>query len=290
MHLRSLFISLLLCLAAATLPAQEALVLDHSFGSFRNARRISIDPMGRAFITDAETNQLIRMRLDGSDVKSLGGAGWEQNQFDRPAGLDAHFGIEVYVADYGNHRIQRLDGNLNYIGTLSLRDAPDPASRFGYPLDVAVSRFSDLYIIDSENRRILRVASFSTAAGYFGSIASGEGELHDPVRIAIGPDDNVYVLEKSRVAVFDLFGAWLREIPLALEEPAAGFCVDGEHLYIVSNSECLIHNLKGGMSRRIGKNELLGLTGGGDFRDIAVFQGAPVILAGTTAHVFRATP
>src|SRR5437867_9667221 len=116
-----------------------------------SGERIDIDIYGNIYILSADRNTLKVLSKDRTLKREIGGSGWENDQFDRPTGVWARNGIDVFVADYGNHRIQRFDRNLNYVSTLYTRDNPNPEERFGYPTDVAVSRLGDLFICDTEN-------------------------------------------------------------------------------------------------------------------------------------------
>jgi hypothetical protein len=124
----------------------------------------------------------------------------------------ARNGINVFVADYGNHRIQRFDRNLNFVSSLSTRERDDPAERFGYPTDVALSRLGELYICDGENARIVKVDRSNRVERSFGGFDAGEGRLHKPRTIEIGPKDRVYVLDGARIMVFDSFGNFIHQV------------------------------------------------------------------------------
>jgi DNA-binding beta-propeller fold protein YncE len=158
--------------------------------------------------------------------------------------LWARNGIDVFVADYGNHRIQRFDRHLSYIATLSTRDSPNPDERFGYPTDVTVSRLGDLFICDSENSRIVKVNRFTQVERTFGGFGAGEGRLLNPTCVEIGPSDHVYVIDGSRVVVFDNSGNYLRTIsgvfrpPLLLYANSVSVAiVDSTSLYCLDTDE-----------------------------------------------------
>jgi len=135
-------------------------------------------------------------------------------------------GIDLYVADYGNHRVQRFDRNLNYVSTLFTRDDPDPMKRFGYPSGVALSRLGELFILDGENVRVLKVNRANVVERTFGGIDAGRGRLRAPSDIVVGPGDRVYVVDRGRVVVFDTFGNYVRELMPLDEGGEARIAVD----------------------------------------------------------------
>lgn len=174
--------------------------------------RIDVDIVGTLYVVDADRNAVTLYSKDRTRIREIGGQGWDNDQFDHPAGSWARNGIDVFVADYGNHRIQRFDRSLNYVATLSTRDSDDPNERFGYPTDVALSRLGDLFICDSENTRIVKVNRFSKVERVFGGFDAGKGRLQKPTQVEIGPHDDVYVLDGNRIVVFDTFGNFLHHL------------------------------------------------------------------------------
>lgn len=178
-------------------------------GDFVPGARFDTDIYGNVYLLDPAQSTLTLVSRGGDTVRTIGGAGWGNEEFDRPAGIWARNGIDVFVADYGNHRIQRFDRNLNYVSSFSTRDADVPGTRFGYPADVAFSRLGDLFIVDRENTRIVKVNRSNTVERSFGGIDAGKGRLTSPTRIEIGPGDYVYVLDGSRVVTFDAFGNYV---------------------------------------------------------------------------------
>jgi len=173
---------------------------------------LDVDLKGNIYILDAAENTLRVFNGEVKRIFTVGGSGWGNGQFDVPSAVWARNGIDVFVADYGNHRIQRFDRQLAFVSSLSTRDSDVPEERFGYPTDVALSRMGELFICDGENQRVVKVNGLSQVEKTFGGFDAGKGKLEKPTRIAIGPSDNVYVLDGSRILVFDSFGNFLHEL------------------------------------------------------------------------------
>lgn len=171
-----------------------------------------VDLYGRIFVLDHSNNTLKLFSPEGEFLKEVGGAGWNDGQFDSPHGVWARNGIDVFVADYGNHRIQRFDRNLNFVSSFSTRENDDANQRFGYPTDVTLSRQGDLFICDGENVRVVKVNGFSSVERAFGEFSAGKGRLLKPSRIEAGPRDYLYVTDNSRVMVYDSFGNFVQEL------------------------------------------------------------------------------
>jgi hypothetical protein len=89
----------------------------------------------------------------------------------------------------------------------------------------------DLFIVDSENSRIVKLNGFSQIERTFGGLGAGRGRLEKPTRVEIGPNDNVYVVDGKRVVVFDGFGNYLRDL---IEEAFSGnILLAGDELGVV---------------------------------------------------------
>jgi len=192
-----------------------------------------VDIAGNIYLLDSDRNTLLLYDRTGIAQRAVGGSGWLDGQFDRPSAVWARNGIDVFVADYGNHRIERFDRTLSFVSSLSTRESGNPDGRFGYPTDIAISRMGELYICDSENGRVVKVDRFNRVERAFGGFGAGKGRLNAPTRIEIGPKDAVYVLDGTRIAVFDAFGNYLRDVlPGLLNGPAALYG-DPERLVVV---------------------------------------------------------
>lgn len=171
--------------------------------------QVDVDIYGNIYVLDAGTSTL--KVYDNKGVLKLegGGPGWENGRFDQPSGIWARNGIDVYVADFANHRIQRFDRALSFVSVLSTRESDNPDERFGYPGDVSLSRLGELYVCDTENGRILKVSARNAVEGTFGGFGGGAGRLQSPQQVEVGANDHVYVLDTPRVLVYDSFGNYL---------------------------------------------------------------------------------
>lgn len=147
----------------------------------------------------------------------------------------------MYVADYGNHRIQRFDRNLSLISSFFTRDDPDQSVRFGYPRSVAQSRFGLIFLTDGENNRIVRINTSGEVDQAFGDIGGGEGRLESPSRIRLGDDDHAYVLDGNRIVVFDIFGNYTGTLGRGLFRHLRSIAVSGHSVYVLDS--CAVYRL-----------------------------------------------
>ncbi|MFI5252305.1 MAG: NHL repeat-containing protein [Bacteroidota bacterium] len=180
---------------------------------FREAISSSVTPSGLIYVLDKGTDEVIKLSPEGKIVSRVGGFGWAETAFDLPADIYSPNDIRTYVADYGNHRIVYLDGNLNFLSFLQLHEGDDLTNRFGYPKSAATDRFGSLYIVDGENTRIVKMGALNTIDLTFGGVDGGKGRLSAPGRVRVTPDDIVYVRDGDNIMIYDIYGNFINKVP-----------------------------------------------------------------------------
>jgi hypothetical protein len=201
--------------------------------------QVDVDVAGNVFVLDGRNATISMYDRTMRKVATAGGPGWENGRFDQPEGMWARNGLDVLVADYGNHRIQRFDRTLSFVSSLSTRDAENPSDRFGYPSDVALSRLGELFLCDTENGRIVKVNAVNRVETTFGGFGGGAGRLQHPLQVELGVNDWVYVLDPPHVLVYDAFGNFLTTLPDGLvvhptvlfADSKGAMVVDGDSLF-----------------------------------------------------------
>lgn len=181
----------------------------NEFGKFEDAVAFKINPSGFIYIIDSGSSEIIKTDSTGKVVKYNGGYGWDEGLFDKPIDICLS-GLNVYVADLNNHRIQILDSDLNFIAALNgkndrtVNDFSED-NFFRYPVACTVSSMGDIFIADSENRRIIKFDPSGKFLLKFGDYESGKFTLKNPTKIDIG-FNNILVIDETRILLFDLFG------------------------------------------------------------------------------------
>jgi hypothetical protein len=279
----------LLLLSAVLLRAGDpdtALVEQKALGSFQRATRLITNPQGWIYVLDSERNLLVLLKGEEIPPSSTGGYGWSSTTFDQPTGL-ATDGLNVYVADRGNHRLMRFDRSLNFISSFTTRDTSLLAARFGSPLGVALSRLGDLFVLDGEN---LRVVKFSANVQYersFGDIDDARARLRQPIKILISPGDHVYVLEPDRLVEFDYFGQYLREIGRGSFHDASGFCLVQDGIIVVTPTTLFWFNERGEVVRQVRVSEIASASPLGPMEDVAGSGDQLFLLTSVQIRVIR---
>lgn len=204
--MKSAYLIIILCIILFNnQPAQQQVELINSIGKFNNASSFHISASGIIYVADTGTDQITSLDTLGNILRTNGGYGWSEGAFDEPSDIFAT-PLSVFVADKNNHRIQRFDRDLNFISSLSTRQRENFEARFGHPTGCVVSNQGDLYILDSENLRIIKFDLFGNFIQNFGGFDAGDFQLSKPVSLAVSSDNFIYVCDEPDVLIFDSFG------------------------------------------------------------------------------------
>ncbi|MEF3302609.1 stalk domain-containing protein [Paenibacillus sp. GYB003] len=194
-------------------------------------------PNGSILVADARSN-LIR-QMSGSDVSTFAGITISKDAynypigalldgkaatavFQQPKGLAADAKGNVYVADEKNHAIRKIDagGNVTTLagnGVLGSKDGKGREAAFYSPQDVAVAADGTVYVADTLNHSIRKIAPDGTvstlnapskravevAPGQYvpaGDYADGPlsaAKFNEPTGLAIDAKGNLYVSDSG---------------------------------------------------------------------------------------------
>ena len=183
----------------------QTFLFESSFGDFDNASSFYINPAGYIFVTDIDTDEIYVLDTLGNNIDFIGGYGWSESAFDTPVDIFAD-ALRIFVADKNNHRIQRFDKNLNFIFEVSTRESEIEEERFGYPLSAVISNLGDIFILDSENSRIIKFDLFGNFIQNFGGYDYGSYSLEQPKQLAVSMQNNIFVIDKNQIIIFDAYG------------------------------------------------------------------------------------
>lgn len=125
---------------------------------------------GRLYVSDALQNQVEAFALDGTPLFHVGGEGSGEGQLVGPRQLALGPDGLLWVAEYGNYRVQAFDPATGAPRGVRPAPAPErPPGQLGQPRDVAVDPATgDVWVADSWNQRFCRFAADGTHEGCWG--------------------------------------------------------------------------------------------------------------------------
>lgn len=205
------YLLILLLVILQTIPAQT-FVHSGQIGTFNTANSFAINPAGYFYISDIGSNEILKLDTLGNVIKSIGGYGWTESSFDEPSDVFANT-LNVYVCDKNNNRIQYFDKDLNFLSQFTTENSNDETKTFRYPISSAVSTQGDLFILDSDNNRILKYNSRGEFQAMIGGYDAGYYSLMNPIQFSITAS-KLLVLDSQFLVIFDLFGNGIKKIKL----------------------------------------------------------------------------
>uniref|UniRef100_A0A1X7SZ42 SMP-30/Gluconolactonase/LRE-like region domain-containing protein n=1 Tax=Amphimedon queenslandica TaxID=400682 RepID=A0A1X7SZ42_AMPQE len=158
--------------------------------------------------------RVAKISMDGYLIASAGKYGSGPLQFNIPYGVAiSPITGQVYIANYGNHRILVLNPDLTFSHSFGSKGSAN--GQFQCPRDIAIDSQGLVYVTDSDNHRIQKFSPDGKFVGQFGTRGSGPGQLSSPLGIAIDTAATglVYVSEfgNHRISVFTSDGVFVRK-------------------------------------------------------------------------------
>jgi outer membrane protein assembly factor BamB len=195
-----------------------------SAARFNQPRSLSTNSDGTSHIADTG-NATIRTATAAGVVTTLAGSAGSRGNtdgtgssatFNGPQAIARDTSGNLYVADTLNHTVRRVTpaGAVTTIagsaGQSGSTDGSGTAARFNSPSGIAVDSSANVFIADTTNNTIRRIAANSTTvttlAGLSGVTGSSDGEgsgalFNRPTGLAIDSAGNVYVADTGNSAI-----------------------------------------------------------------------------------------
>ena len=144
-------------------------------------------------------------------VRHWGALGDEPGTFNRAMGIALGAGTEsagytVWVADTGNHRVQRFAPDGTVIGVVGGVGAGPGQLR--YPHDIATAHDGTLFVAEYGNNRISRFDASGQFITCYGEAGRGPGQFNAPRGVAVSPWGELFVADTDnhRIQAFTVEG------------------------------------------------------------------------------------
>ncbi len=267
-----------------------AAVVDRTFGEFSNAVSLSASAGGQLFVLDEGKNELLEFSSKGELLKTIGGHGWGDLEFDSPTDVSVNFALDIYVADYYNRRVQRFDRKMNYVQTINADNIVPALSGTFYPRATALSSQGELFVVESDGRRVLKFNPSQELEREFGGFNAGAGTLDNPRDIAVTPEDKVIILDEHRIVEFDTYANYVSSFRLdSLAIPLSiSACPKG--LLVVDANKVILYSLDGSKQLEITPQCIVGTGPLDDFRDAFASGSSLYLLTAHSLVILKITP
>lgn len=171
---------------------------------------------------------------------------------------------EIYIADFGNDRIVKLDSSYGFLGEFG--GFGDISNTLNGPLSISLDNASNVYIVDSGNSRIVRLDSrLNFIAAQTGFTKDNQNFFDRPLCIALSVRGDIYIgdnglgdcykLDPFFNYVFD-FGA--HNTTSGIGCPTAIAIGDGNQIFVADsdNGRVVVFDDFGILLRHIGEGKL----------------------------------
>jgi sugar lactone lactonase YvrE len=203
---------------------------------------VALDGAGNLYIADTGNNAVREIAASTGVITTVAGNGTPGSagngvaatsaELDQPQGVTVDANGNLYIADTSNHLIRRVDAVSGIIATVAGDRTTNPATGEGsysgdngpaiqaglnFPYAVAFDATGNMYIPDSKNNVIRKVAAangVTTASGIITTFAgtgapgfSGDGgaaaaaELSSPEGVIADPTGNLYIADTQNAGI-----------------------------------------------------------------------------------------
>jgi sugar lactone lactonase YvrE len=191
--------------------------------TFNSPMGVAVDSGGNVYVADVANNMIRKISSDGT-VSTLAGNSTAGNTdgtlaiatFNTPIDIEIDSKGNLFIADYGNHSIRKIDtlGNVTTFagsGTAGLVDGQGTSASFNNPAGLAIDRFDNVYVADYINHSIRKISPTGNVTTIAGNGTQGTTDGHVSVAQFNRPADLV-VDSIGNIFVADRFNYRIRKI------------------------------------------------------------------------------
>lgn len=246
---------------------------------FNAPQGIAADDAGNLYVAEPASATIRKVTPDGVTTTLAGSAGavgytdgaGAAARFNTPSRLETDADANLYVTDSGNSVVRRVTAagvvsTLAGNGTCGSRDGAGTNAQFCTPRGITLDRQGNLWVADSGNHTVRRIApsgAVSTVAGSPGVCGSrdgrgGQAQFCDPQDVEVDTWGNVYVVDtgNSTIRMIDEQG----DVTTLAGQPGqcgavdggtgvsrlcspSGIAVEGNDLYIADTGNATIRRI-----------------------------------------------
>ncbi len=196
---------------------------------------ILIDASAHVWVSSLFAEQVSEFTSNGVKLGQVGSHGKENGQFEIAVGLAVNKEGDVWLADYGNARVEEfvpVSSTFEYLSQFGSEGTG--TGQFKKPGGVAIDGEGHVWVADTANNRIQEFSATGAFIRQFGSKGTGNGQFESPYGLTIDGKGNLWVADmgNSRVQEFSSTGTYMSQIKTSYP---LGVVVDsGEHVWVTN--------------------------------------------------------
>ena len=159
-------------------------------------RTLALDGQNNVFVVNRASSFVRKYNAGGDSLTQFGSAGTAPGQFQQPGGIAVDASGNIYVADTGNNRLQKLSAS----GQVQWVYAPGGTQALVQPSDVKVTPDGSVYVLNS-NYTAVKLNAAGQLLSTFSLSFSGSTALGQTIGLEIDAAGNLYVASSRLNAV-----------------------------------------------------------------------------------------
>jgi len=198
---------------------------------------VAVDSTGNVYIDEPTDGRIRKVTISDGKINTVAGNGTlgfggdgsaaSSAQLNLPTGIAVDSSGNLYIADSGNFRVRKMaGGNISTVagnGGVSYSGDGGPATKaqLNRPQAVAVDSAGNLYIADTNNNVVRKVAANGTITNFAGNGTAGFGgdngaatsaQLNSPEGLAVDSAGNVYIADTLNARVRKVSGGTISTV------------------------------------------------------------------------------
>ncbi|GAB2707520.1 hypothetical protein GCM10011495_31720 [Hymenobacter frigidus] len=159
-------------------------------------RSLALDGQNNVFVVNRAASFVRKYSAGGDSLTQIGGAGTAPGQFQQPEGVAVDAAGNIYVADTGNNRLQKLSAS----GQVQWVYAPGGAQALVQPSDVKLAPDGSVYVLN-KNFTAVRLSITGQLLNTLSLSFPGSTSFGQTIGLEIDATNNLYVVSSRLNAV-----------------------------------------------------------------------------------------
>ena len=198
----------------------------------KGVRGVAVDEDDSIYVTVHDSHSILKFSKEGKLVKVVGRIGAQPGEFNTPTSVKI-INDKLYICDFGNHRVQILNRDMEYVEISSFGRSGSGDGEFRYPYDLGQDRAGNLYVSDFDNNRV----QVLNCKGQFLYAISKKGAASERLSCPRGvcvDDQFVYVCDEGNkcVSVFKTSGEFVTSFGQFTRPDPVGIALDDGFVYV----------------------------------------------------------
>jgi hypothetical protein len=236
-----------------------------SLARFQDARALAVDARGQLYVVDAGTDKIYRLNSEGRVLNQLGGRGSGNYQFDEPVDIDPTNGLDIFVADSGNNRVQHFSSELRFLDTRDLQFETNTSAQIagyystnadysnkliisdGTPMAISANVAKEIFAIDQSHSFIVKWDAEKRVERQFARFDAGDAAVLDGVSMVSAPNGHVFIADRGRGAImeYDHNGNYIRRMGSGQLKQLNAVSLFGDRIMAVMSNKMAVYDSEG---------------------------------------------